>query len=126
MPVLKIIARKTLAPRIRYVYDQSIDSEDNKDDQDDENILTLENSENCHDEEFNDLEQDIDDELVNNEAEETKAVLKKVSVLLTKVRGISRLARKSNIILIVSLIKSVKGFLLWYTRAPMIPIVCHI
>ena len=79
-------------------YDQSIDSEDNKDDQDDDNILTLENSENCHDEEFNDLEQDIDDELVNNEAEETKAVLKKVSVLLTKVRGISRLARKSNII----------------------------
>ena len=44
------------------------------------------------------MEQDIDDELVNNEAEETEAVLKKVSVLSTKVRVISRLERKSNII----------------------------
>ena len=78
--------------------DQSSDSEDSKEEQDDENIFTLENAENCQDEELNDLEQDKDDELVNNQAEETEAALNKVSILLTKVRSISRLARKSNVI----------------------------
>ena len=69
--------------------DQSTDNEDKTNDQHDEDLLTLQNLENCNDEELNDLEQDKDDDLIDFKAE-TSAALKIVSVLLTKVRGIFR------------------------------------